>query len=159
MGIVNILALGKESTYWQNLHSFSVPLRCIRSTQSSLETLVSTGMLSQLQACQTLCDPMDCSPPSSPVHEDSQARALEWVAMTSSRGSSWPRDWTWVSYGSCTAGCILCYWGNPQTLVILSKEGGASGRKANWKWDKQINKKSWKSTPQILVKCLRHLNS
>ena len=33
-----------------------------------------------------------------------QARVLEWVAMSSSRGSSWPRDWTWVSYVSCSDG-------------------------------------------------------
>ena len=35
-----------------------------------------------------LCDPMDCSPPGSSVHGDLQARILEWVAMSSSRGSS-----------------------------------------------------------------------
>ena len=42
--------------------------------------------------------PMDCSPPDSSVHGVLQARILEWVAMPSSRGSSWARDWTWVSY-------------------------------------------------------------
>ena len=40
---------------------------------------------------------MDYSPPRSFVHGISQARILEWVAMLSSRGSSWPRDWTHVS--------------------------------------------------------------
>ena len=44
------------------------------------------------QWCQTLGDPMDCSPPGSSVHGISQARILEWVAMPSSRGSSQPRD-------------------------------------------------------------------
>ena len=47
-----------------------------------------------LQACPTLCDPMDCSPPGSPVHGVLQARVLEWVAMPSSRGSSLSRDQT-----------------------------------------------------------------
>ena len=47
-----------------------------------------------------LCDPMDCSPPGSSVHGILQARILEWAAMLSSRGSSWPRDQT---RGSCTA--------------------------------------------------------
>ena len=47
-----------------------------------------------LQSCPTLEDPMDCSPPGSSVHGILQARILEWVAMLSSRGSSWPRDWT-----------------------------------------------------------------
>ena len=34
-----------------------------------------------LQSCPTLCDPMDCSPPGSPVHGIFQARVLEWVAI------------------------------------------------------------------------------
>ena len=41
-----------------------------------------------LQSCPTLCDPMDRSPPGSSVHRISQARILEWVAISSSRGSS-----------------------------------------------------------------------
>ena len=41
-----------------------------------------------LQLCLTLCDPMDCSPPGSSVHEVLQGRILKWVAMPSSKGSS-----------------------------------------------------------------------
>ena len=48
------------------------------------------------QPCPILCDPMDCThpphPPGSTVHEISQTKILEWVAISSSRGSSWPRD-------------------------------------------------------------------
>ena len=44
-----------------------------------------------------LCNPMHCSPPGSSVHGILQARTPEWVAMTSSRGSSQPRDRTAVS--------------------------------------------------------------
>ena len=40
---------------------------------------------------------MHCSPPGSPVHGILQARILEWVAISFSRGSSWPRDQTQVS--------------------------------------------------------------
>ena len=40
------------------------------------------------QSCPTLYDPMDCSPSVSPVHGILQARILEWVAITFSRGSS-----------------------------------------------------------------------
>ena len=54
-----------------------------------------------LQSCPTLWDPMDCSLPGSSVSGILQARVLEWVAISSSRGSSWPRDWTLVSYVSC----------------------------------------------------------
>ena len=50
------------------------------------------------KSCPTLCDPMDCSPPGSSVHGILQAGILEWVAISCSRGSSWPRDRTRVSY-------------------------------------------------------------
>ena len=43
---------------------------------------------SLLQSCPTLCDPLNCSPPGSSVNKILQARILEWVAITSSRGSS-----------------------------------------------------------------------
>ena len=53
------------------------------------------------------CDPMDCSPPGSSVHGILQARILEWVAISFSRWSSWPRDWTQVS---CIAGRFFTVW-------------------------------------------------
>ena len=53
------------------------------------------------QSCPTLCDPVDCSPPSSSVHGTLQARILEWLAISSSRGSSQPGDRIQVS---CVAG-------------------------------------------------------
>ena len=49
------------------------------------------------QSCLTLCDPMDVSLPGSSVHGIFQARVLGWVAVSFSRGSSRPRDWTQVS--------------------------------------------------------------
>ena len=45
-----------------------------------------------IQSCLTLCDPMDYSLPGSSVHGILQARILEWVAISFSKGSSWPRD-------------------------------------------------------------------
>ena len=45
-----------------------------------------------LQSCPILCDPVDCSLPSSSVHGILQARILMWVAISFSRGSSWPPD-------------------------------------------------------------------
>ena len=56
------------------------------------------------QSCPTLCDPMDYSLPDSSVHGILQARVLEWVAISFSRGCSRPRDWTWVS---CVAGRLF----------------------------------------------------
>ena len=59
------------------------------------------------QSCPTLCDPMDCSPPGSSVHGVLQARIVGWVAISFSRGSSWPRDQTWVC---CIAGRLFTIW-------------------------------------------------
>ena len=59
------------------------------------------------QSCPTLCDAMDCSPPGSSVHGICQARILEWVAMPTSRGSSWSRDRTRISYVSCIDRWVL----------------------------------------------------
>ena len=49
------------------------------------------------QSCLTLCDPTDCTLPSSSVHGIFQARVLEWIAISFSRGSSQPRNRTLVS--------------------------------------------------------------
>ena len=54
-----------------------------------------------LQSCPTLCDPMDHSPQGCSVQGILQARKLKWIVMLSSRGSSWSRDWTCISYVSC----------------------------------------------------------
>ena len=49
------------------------------------------------QPCLTLCNPTDCNPPSSSIHGISQARVLEWIAISFSTGSSQPRDRTLAS--------------------------------------------------------------
>ena len=67
-----------------------------------------------LQSYLTLCDPMDHSPPGSSVHEILQARILEWVAMPSSRASSWPRNRTHVSSVSCIVRRVLYHYCHPQ---------------------------------------------
>ena len=55
------------------------------------------------RSCLTLCDPVDCSLPGSSLHGVLQARILEWVAISFSRGSSPPRDQTQVPHivGRC----------------------------------------------------------
>ena len=59
------------------------------------------------QLCPTLCNPMDCILPSSSVHGIFQARVLEWIAISFSRGSSQPRDQTLVS---CIANRFFITW-------------------------------------------------
>ena len=51
-----------------------------------------------LQACLTLYDPEDYTPPGSCAHRILQSRILEWVPMPSFRWSSQPRDWPQVSW-------------------------------------------------------------
>ena len=63
----------------------------------------------------TLCDPMDYSPPGSSVHRILQARIVEWVAISYSRGSSWPRDRTQVS---CIAGRFFTVRTTREALVF-----------------------------------------
>ena len=63
----------------------------------------------------TLCFPMDCSLPGSSVQRTSQARILEWVAISFSRGSSWPRNWTQVS---CIAGRFFTDWTTREARVL-----------------------------------------
>ena len=70
------------------------------------------------QLCLTLCNPMDYSPPGSSVHGIIQARILEWVAISFSRGSSQPRDQTWVS---CTEGRFFTVWATRLTLISFSQ--------------------------------------
>ena len=63
-------------------------------------------------SCLTLCNPMDWSQPGSSVHGTFQARILEWVTISSSRGSSLPRGWTHVS---CIDRWILYHWATWET--------------------------------------------
>ena len=65
-------------------------LACEQCLESSCSCLVP-------QSCPALCDPTDCSRPGSSVSGILQARILEWVAISSSRGSSWPRIQACVS--------------------------------------------------------------
>ena len=67
----------------------------------------STGGSLAIQACLTMCNPMDCGPPSYSVHGISQARILEWAAISFSRGPSSPRDQICIS---CIGRQILYHW-------------------------------------------------
>ena len=73
------------------------------------------------QSCPTLCDPMDCSLSGSSVYGIFQARVLEWIAISFSRGSSRPRNWTQVS---CIAGRRFTVWATREAQV--AREGWIS---------------------------------
>ena len=83
-------------------------------------------ILVQRNACvlshvQLFYDHMNCSPPSISVHGIFPARILEWVAISSSRGSSQSRDWSQGSCVSCTGRQILyhCTIWEAQVLLYL----------------------------------------
>ena len=71
---------GKESACQCRRHGFNPWSRKIPQATEHLSPRVSA------QLCPTLCNPMDCSPPGSSVHGILQARILQWVAISSSRG-------------------------------------------------------------------------
>ena len=67
------------------------------------------------QSCPTLCDPMNCSLPGFSVYGNLQARILEWIAIPFSRGSSWPRDQTLVSW---IADRFFTIWATGKSFII-----------------------------------------
>ena len=79
-----------------------------------------------IQLCLTLCDPMDCSPPSSSLHGIFQAIILEWVAIPFSRRSSWPKDQTRVS---CIVGRFFTIWVTKEAKekYVFAKEKNKEG--------------------------------
>ena len=64
-----------------------------------------------------LFETMDCSWPGSSVHGNFQTRIVEWVAISSSRGSSWSKDQTHISWISCTDRQILYHWATSEACI------------------------------------------
>ena len=63
------------------------------------------------KSCLFICTPMDCSPRGSSAHGIFQARILEWVVISSSKGFSWCMNWTCVS---CSGRWIIYHWATRQ---------------------------------------------
>ena len=72
------------------------------------------------QSCLTLCDPMDCIPPGFTVPGIVQASILEWVAISSPREPSLPRDHTCISRVLCTGRQILYHRATWEALLTIS---------------------------------------
>ena len=100
------------------------------------------------QSCLTLCGPMDCSLPGSSVHRIFQAKILEWVAISYSRGSSQPRDQTRASH---IAGRWFTFWATRETL-IGKNEGSKIARKI-------ARKTKWGNNCQIQLKFIKKYNN
>ena len=72
----------QHNTFFSPLKTF---LLAVLSPSNS-HTLQQESESEVAQSCPTLCNPMDCSPPGSSIHGIFQARVLEWVAISFSRG-------------------------------------------------------------------------
>ena len=93
------------------------------SNQLSSKNLISIYSENESEAtqlCPTLCDAMDCSPPGFSIHGIFQARVLEWVAISFSGASSWPRDQTRVSHIAGRHFYHLSHQGSPIYSESLS---------------------------------------
>ena len=108
--------------YWLQSYECTFDLECVSSPYLLNFPVLSSCSISELemkwrsefaQSCLILWDAMDCSLPGSCVHGTFQARVLEWVALSFSRGSSWPRDQTLVS---CIAGRHFTVWATRKPL-------------------------------------------
>ena len=84
---------------------------------------------------------MDCSPPGSSVYWTSQAKTLEWVAISSSRGSSWPRDWTCIS---CIGRRVLYHWATREPIcnIRLDESLSVSSKKVSSPFHSKGNRTS-----------------
>jgi len=56
--------------------------RCLLLGRKAMTNLAAAAAAKSLQSCLTLCDPIDSSPPGSPIPGILQARVLEWVAIS-----------------------------------------------------------------------------
>ena len=108
-----------KATIWPRV---PVPWTARRSNQSILKEIgpeYSEELISEVaQWCLTLCDPMDCSLPGSSIHGIFQARILQWVAISFSKRSSQPRDWTQVSR---IVGRRFTVWATREGLMLKLK--------------------------------------
>ena len=84
-------------------HNFDYTDLCWQVMSLLLNMLSAAAAAKSLQSCPTLCDPIDSSPPGSLIPGILQAKTLEWVAISFSRGSCQHRNWTCVS-------CIGRFW-------------------------------------------------
>ena len=82
---ISLLAISFHQLYYFSIPNANGTSKCLKS-----ESEVA-------QSCPTVCNPMDYSPPGSSIHGIFKARMLEWVAISFSKGSSWPRDRSQVS--------------------------------------------------------------
>ena len=115
--------------YWQWRNGFLMTKYCMvfLPVLQSILSLHYCCCCCVAKPCLTLSNPIDCSPADPSAHEISQARVLEWVAITFSRRSSQHRDWT---HTSCTASKFFTT--EPPEKPVLSLIKGLLNRFAKY---------------------------
>ena len=108
-----------------------------------------------LQSCLTLCIPMDCSPPGSSVHAVFLAGTLEWVAISSSSGSSWVKAQTHIGL-LCLLHCrgILYHWATRKTHTSHRRRDfplKAGSYTAKWPFAEKMNQQA-----RLLIRNHKH---
>ena len=125
----------------------------VSSQSKGLSSILTRKWGEVAQLCPTLCDPMDCNLPGSSVHGIFQARVLEWVAISFSRGSFWLRDWTQVShiagrlYRLSHQGSLTCH----NISQIRKIQGVYSPKKILFICDSRSPSKCYKHMLEIII--------
>ena len=117
--------MGKASSHLEKFTVIQPHINIMLTYICSYSFFIHIVIYLSLSHVWIFCNPMDCSLTGYSVHGVSQARILEWVAISSSRGSFWPGNRTRIICDSCVGkqvcverGCIL----NPLHLKYLSFE-------------------------------------
>ena len=101
--ILKLFQVNQLNWDWRKDYTPLFKFKCVQSiTWGSLISCYTTcspaaaaaAAAESLQSCPTLCDPIDGSPPGSPVPGILQARTLEWVAISFSNAWKWKRKWS-----------------------------------------------------------------
>ena len=98
-----------------------------------------------VQSCPTRCNPMDCRLPGSSVHGTSQAKILEWVAISYSRGSSRPKDRSCVS---CSASGFFTNWATREASCCFPEKLWIYISSSNI-WDCLTVHLSWENNSEV----------
>ena len=99
---------------WENILYQNKDILC-------MYTCVCVCVCTHTRSCPTLCDPMNWSQPCSSTHGISQAKILDWVASSSSRGSSQPRDQIHVFCICCFGQRVLYHWATWEAPDLIYK--------------------------------------
>ena len=118
IGLFHSLTRGIRLLTWAQRVLGSLRVQC---SWVAISTLRSLEKMKVKVRCSVVSDSLwshGRSPPGSSVHGILQARILEWVAISFSKGSSWPRDWTQVS---CIAGRFFTLWATREAVDSLER--------------------------------------